>query len=168
MKLVKVQDIRLFEFLIAIVVVLLLILFITKMNLSQKGVIDEVNFEMASQNFNQNASLIRAQWLIEGRPKELTFSFFVDRNTISNTRLFKLSNLGWPSIDHNNQKMCLALWLDINNLDKNENVSHYVSVKKLTKNNDINCKFCDAGGNNSCIEYSERYGVKNVSALSEN
>ena len=117
MKLVKVQDIRLFEFLIAIVVVLLLILFITKMNLSQKGIIDEVNFEMASQNFNQNASLIRAQWLIEGRPKELTFSFFVDRNTISNTRLFKLSNLGWPSIGHNNQKMCLALGLDINNLD---------------------------------------------------
>ncbi|WP_435275791.1 hypothetical protein ACMAZF_01805 [Psychrobium sp. nBUS_13] len=160
MKSVKVQDIRLFEFLIAIVVVLLLILFITRMNLSQKGVIDEVNFAMASQNFNQNAALIRAQWLIKNRPKELAFNFFVDRYTISNTRLFKLSNLGWPIVDPNNENMCHTLWFDINNLDKNENVSRYVSIKKVTKNNDNRCQFCDAGDNNSCIEYSGRYGVK--------
>lgn len=162
---VQVQDIRLFEFLVAIVVVLLLILAITQMNLGKKGVIDEVNFAMASQNFNQNASLIRAQWLIKGRPKQLGFDFFIDENTISRTRYFRLSNMGWPLVDNSGKQACHNLWSAINNLDNDENVSRYVKIKKLEKDNDIRCQFCDAGDNGTCIEYSAHYGVKTLMSL---
>lgn len=162
MKSVKAQDIRLFEFLIAIVVVLLLIFFITRMNLSQKGVIDEVNFEMAKQNFDHNASLIHAQWLLEGRPSSMDFKFYIDRNTVKNTRLFHLTRRGWPLVDKQDDSACYNLWFDINNVEASENISHYLSVKKIEKSNDISCQFCDAGDNNTCIEYSGLSGVNSV------
>jgi hypothetical protein len=162
MKAAQIENVSLFEFIIAIVVVLLLIFSIATMNLDKKGVIDEVNFEMAKQNFSQNTSLIRAQWLLEGRPKTLTFSFYVNQDIVSNNRQFELSKLGWPLVNSNEIKACRQVWLSVNNLTDADNIERYVRIKKIEKNNDIGCQFCDASDNDTCIEYSPRYGLKTL------
>lgn len=153
----NIQDLSLFEFIVAIIVVLVLILSIAKMNLDNKNVIDEVNFEMAKQNFGQNIALMRAQWLIEGRPASIAFNFYADRDTISETRDFALSTMGWPKVEQS----CRALWIKSNNLDASEDLTHYILIKNLSKKmNDIECQFCDAGNDDSCIAYSSHYGMK--------
>jgi hypothetical protein len=156
----QIQDMSLFEFIVAIIVVLLLILSISRMNIDKKGVIDEVNFEMAKQNFSQNASLIRAQWLLEGRPKTLVFNFYTNEVTISNNEYFELSTKGWPLINTQAVNACELVWFGVNNLTEADNIERYIQIKKVEKDNDIGCQFCDAGDNDTCIEYSPRYGIK--------
>lgn len=153
----------LFEFIVAIIVVLLLILSISRMNLDKKGVIDEVNFEMAKQNFSQNASLIRAQWLLEGRPKTLEFNFYINEETISNSEYFELSPTGWVLVNIQVINACQLVWFSINNLTEADNIARYIHIKKIEKDNDIRCQFCDAGDNDTCIEYSPHYGIKAMS-----
>lgn len=163
MKAPQVQNVSLFEFIIAVIVVLLLILSISKMNLDKKSVIDEVNFEMAKQNFSQNTALIRAQWLIEGRPKTLKFDFYVNEKTISNSGYFELSKGGWPLINIKETNACQLVWFGVNNLQKTDNIEQFLRVKKIEKNNDIECQFCDAGNSESCIVYSSIYGINTTS-----
>lgn len=163
------QDISLFKFIIAVTVVLILIMAIVNMNLSQKSVIDEVSFSMAKQNFNQNTGLIRAQWLLEGRPKSLIFNFYMDENNISGKKTFNISNKGWPLIAaslviQDNENACHTLWRSVNNLKQDENIQEYLVVKYSEKDSnnkkrDISCHFCDVNNNDNCIKYSSYYGV---------
>lgn len=165
MKTANVQDLSLFEFIIAIIIVLFLIFAIANMNLNKKSVIDEVNFEMTKQNFSQNISLMRAQWLIEGRPSELSFNFYADREVISNTVIFSMSEQGWPQTNN----ACRVFWIKTNNLDVNEDVAQYVTLdKSVKKTNDIECQFCDAGNNDSCIVYSSHYGMQTIQQAQSN
>jgi len=163
MKTLQAQDIGLFELMVAIIIILLLVLSISKMNIDKKSVIDTVSFEMAKQNFSQNTSLIRAQWLMEGRPNTLEFSFYIDQKTVVDSQMFELSNTGWPLLKTNMNNACRSVWLEVNNLNANDNIEQYVQIKKVKKDNDIGCQFCDAVHNDACIVYSPYSGIKAIS-----
>jgi len=162
MKIPQAQDIGLFKFIVAIIIVLILIMSIGKMNIDKKSVIDEVSFEMAKQNFSQNTSLIRAQWLMEGRPQALTFDFYIDQDTVISSKLFELSKTGWPLLKNKFNNACKLVWLEVNNLNESDKIEQYVQIKKVKKDNDIGCQFCDAGRNEACIVYSPYSGIKTI------
>lgn len=155
----QVNDVSLFEFIIATSVVLLLILSIVNMNLGQKNVIDDVSFAMKKQNFEQNISLIRAQWLLEGRPQTFIFNFYSEQNKVSGESTFHLSKKGWPLILQNDIKSCSNLWHDVNNLSKKDQVEQSLIIKNVEIEGDNSCQFCDAGHSDTCITYSPRYGI---------
>lgn len=155
----QVNDIQLFKFITAVSVVLLLIFSIVNMNLGQKKVIDDVNFSMQKQNFEHNISLIRAQWLLEGRPQTFIFNFYSDQHKISNERTFQLSQKGWPLILQKDSQSCNNLWHDVNNLNEKSHVEQYLKIKRLNIEGDKSCQFCDVGNSQACITYSSRYGI---------
>ena len=154
------SSVGLFRLIIVIILMLLIIIFVMKAYFNNKPIVDAVNFEMEQRNFTHTLSLIKAQWLLEGRQSEVEFVFFDQHGEVKNSQIFKVSNLGWPSINNTKQsKYCLALWATVINVEVNE-----ASVRVLTranhhKNGDIECQICDATSSASCLTYSTLSGI---------
>ncbi|MDP2560860.1 hypothetical protein [Psychrobium sp. 1_MG-2023] len=160
MKKVTIESLGLFEFLVAIIVVLLLIMSTVSLQLGQQNTIHQVSFAMNKQNFNQNISLIKTQWLIEGRPKQLDFTFYGAQQEVLNSATFNMSKQGWASINQRHESLfCRELWAKVTNTDAYDNKSKQLVIKKQQKEDDIVCQFCDAENSEECFEYSINHGV---------
>lgn len=160
MKSINVKDPGLFRFIMVMVVMLLLILFVIRAYLDNRATIDSVNFEMEQHNFIKTLSLIRVQWLLEGRPATVEYVFFDQSNQVNNSRVFEMSRVGWAGLDGKPQaNYCLEFWSAVINVAPNEAAQKMIFEMKYQKEDDILCQICDAKQQDSCIEYSTQSGI---------
>jgi len=151
------QRIGLIEILVTIILLLLLISGIVSLNNENKSAINSLSFDMQQQNFQQNAALMKSQWLLEGRPQEIQFSFFNQNQDVSNQVSFMMSELGWPMLqDKGSQTYCQDTLANITNMPFNDEQKLVFKITKVQKDDDITCHFCDAGNNDKCFRYSIR------------
>ena len=155
------QNNELFRFVVIISLVLLMILFITRAYLSNKPAVDAVEFSMRKHNFSQTVSLIRGQWLLEGRPSSVDYSFYNNQGNVVKTTNFLVSKSGWPSVGlSTNKDYCDVLWRTIINLEP-ENVKNVTIVAiQSKKSDDIVCQICDANEHVTCFDYSAKFGIQ--------
>lgn len=157
---ITIDNLGLFEFLVAVIVVLLLIMSTLKLQLGQQNTIEQVSFAMNKQNFNQNIALIKTQWLIEGRPRRLDFTFYGTQKETLNSAHFLMNKHGWASLEASEpQLFCRELWARVTNTDMHDDASKQLVIKKQQKEDDIVCQFCDAENSEECFEYSINHGV---------
>ena len=94
------QNNELFRFVVIISLVLLMILFITRAYLSNKPAVDAVEFSMRQHNFSQTVSLIRGQWLLEGRPSSVDYSFYNNQGNVVKQLIFWYQNRDGRRLDY--------------------------------------------------------------------
>lgn len=159
---INLEDSGLFRFVIVIVLILLLIFSVIKLYLANQPSVESVNHEMQKQSFINTLSLIRGQWLLEGRPSDLEFSFYDNQDNVINTTKFNMSSLGWASIDDNRQlDYCRLLWAAIINVAPQDTEKNTFISDKSHKNDDNVCRICDGKQRQQCLEYSTTAGIAN-------
>jgi len=160
MKRLNQLDSGLFRFVIAVFMMLMLIFFINKSYLNNKQTIDSVNFELEQQNFIKTLALVNGQWLLEGRPRSVDFSFHDQDNKLGHSRVFAMSTFGWPSLGVSpDANYCLRLWSAVINVDQAQAAQKIFSTTKFDKDDDIRCKICDVKQQDSCLTYSTKTGI---------
>lgn len=155
------ENSELFRLVVLVSLVLLIVMFIIRAYLSNKHTVDSVNFSMQQQNFFQTVSLVRGQWLLEGRPRSVEYIFYNEQGNANKTTTFEVSKSGWPSIGKpRNSNYCDVLWTTIINTEP-ENVKNVTIVTVHSKKiDDIVCQICDANEHLRCFEYSAKFGVQ--------
>jgi len=151
------QRLGLFEILATVVLILLLVGGLVSVTTNNRAAINSLSFDMQQQNFLQNAALIKSQWLLEGRPKQLLFSFFDESESVSNQVLFSMSEMGWPVlVNQTSVTYCRELLAKVTNIPLDNEQRLIFKVTKVQKEDDITCHFCDAGDSEKCFNYSTR------------
>ncbi len=149
------QGLSLLSLLISIILILLMVFGVVSLTNKNSQTLDSLTFEMQQQNFQQNLALMRSQWLLEKRPKQLQFAFYDEQGEPSHQELFTMSNNGWPMLPSSEIKnYCQRLFVKITNAEANEHYKQVFKAIKLQKEGDISCQFCDAGDNQNCFNYS--------------
>ena len=156
-------DTGLFRLVIVVLMMLWLVFFINKSYLKNRETIESVNFELEQQNFIKTVALINAQWLLEGRPSTVTFSFYDQGNKAGILREFAMSKFGWPSLlAANKASYCLDLWSVVINVDPAEAEKKILTRINYHKQDDIYCQICDGNQQDVCLTYSTKSGISSA------
>jgi|GEM_PF-1994565 len=156
-------DTGLFRLVIIVLMMLLLVFFINKSYLKNRETIESVNFELEQQNFIKTVALVNGQWLLEGRPRTVTFSFYDQGNKVGRRQNFAMSKFGWPSLPAARQaNYCLDLWAAVINVDAAEAKQKIITQINYHKEDDIYCQICDGNQQDVCLTYSTKTGISSA------